>query len=199
MTDAVLYVEEFFASAEVDALQRYLIDREADFVASEVINGDNGGCYDDDYRRSKVLYDVADVYPFFADRLMECFPYVVDRLGQPMFDVGQIELQLTVSGDRQWFKAHRDSGHDAVETRAVTFVYYCHREPRSFQGGELLIFGDDDNISDQEASHEQVRLSPSQNSIVFFPSNFLHEVLPISCTSGSFGDGRLTYNGWFHK
>jgi len=38
-----------------------------------------------------------------------------------------------------------------------------------------------------------------QNSIVFFPSNYLHEVLPTRCPSGEFADSRLTYNGWLHR
>jgi Rps23 Pro-64 3,4-dihydroxylase Tpa1-like proline 4-hydroxylase len=38
-----------------------------------------------------------------------------------------------------------------------------------------------------------------QNQIVFFPSETLHEVLPVECPSGEFADSRFTVNGWLHR
>ena len=40
MTDTMLLLEEFFAPAEMSALWAYAMNREADFVASEVIGSD---------------------------------------------------------------------------------------------------------------------------------------------------------------
>jgi Rps23 Pro-64 3,4-dihydroxylase Tpa1-like proline 4-hydroxylase len=116
-----------------------------------------------------------------------------------MFEVREIELQLTASNDGEWFKPHRDSGHGPVRSRELTFVYYCHREPRAFAGGELLMFGPYDDASDPRAQERCISLSPAQNSIVFFPSHYLHEVRPVSCPSRQFAASRLTYNGWLHR
>ena len=48
------------------------------------------------------------------------------------------------------------------------------------------------------AENEVVAVLPTPNSVVFFPSGVLHEIEPIVCRSGAFGDSRFTVNGWFH-
>lgn len=199
MNGDVLLLEEFFAPAEVDALWQYAMLREPEFVASEVIAHDHEGRRDDDFRRSRVLYDVAGAYPLVSERVMHYLPYVIDRLELVPFDVREIELQITASNDGEWFRAHRDSGEGAVATRELTFVYYCHREPRGFSGGELRMFGMFDDGDDPAAVERALTITPQQNSVVFFPSNYLHEVMPVSCRSRSFADSRLTYNGWLHR
>ncbi|MBE9012911.1 2OG-Fe(II) oxygenase, partial [Pseudanabaenaceae cyanobacterium LEGE 13415] len=42
-------------------------------------------------------------------------------------------------------------------------------------------------------------IQPINNSIIFFPSHFLHEVLPVSCPSRQFADSRFTLNGWIRR
>ena len=39
------------------------------------------------------------------------------------------------------------------------------------------------------------RIEPLCDSIVFFPSECLHEITPVAC-GAEFGDGRFTVNGW---
>jgi SM-20-related protein len=50
--------------------------------------------------------------------------------------------------------------------------------------------------SHREAAETYTDVEPHNNSILFFPSYVLHEVLPIRCPSGAFADGRFTLNGW---
>lgn len=202
MADQVLLLEEFLAPAEVAMLRGFARAHEADFVASEVLDDHHDGHHDQQVRRSRVLYDVAEIHPFVTDRVMALFPWVMERLGMDLFEVRQLELQVTSSGDGEWFKAHRDSGHGPVQTRTLTFVYYCHREPRTFDGGELRMFGpaaDGEDTDDPEVQVHALTLTPPQNSIVFFPSSYLHEVMPVSCPSRDFADSRLTVNGWLHR
>ena len=93
------------------------------------------------------------------------------------FPVREIELQVTASNDSEWFKAHHDSGNGASGSRELTFVYYCHREPRPFTGGQLRMYGPVDHADSAAAQRRRARRSrPPQNSIVFFPSHYLHEV-----------------------
>ena len=40
-------------------------------------------------------------------------------------------------------------------------------------------------------------IEPLCGSIVFFPSECLHEITPVAC-GADFGDGRFTVNGWVH-
>lgn len=205
VSDDLLLLEEFFAPAEVTQLWTYAMDRQADFVASEVVT-DSDSRRDDEFRRSHVLFDIAEIYPLVTERVLHVLPHVMDRLGLAPFRIRDIELQVTVSNDGEWFKAHRDSdgGHGGpVSDRELTFVYYCHREPHVFTGGELRMYGPFMDVA-QEGNHASVRdnsilITPVQNSIVFFPSHYLHEVMPTYCPSGRFEDSRLTYNGWLHR
>lgn len=199
MTDNILLLEEFFAPAEMATLWTYAMHREADFVASEVIGAEDEARHDTDFRRSRVLFDIAAIYPLVSDRVMSVLPHVLGRLGLEPFEIRELELQVTASNDSDWFRAHHDSGHGVVSSRQLTFVYYCHREPRSFSGGQLKMYGDVNDANDAGAQRQALTITPVQNSIVFFPSHYLHEVLPTECESGQFADSRLTYNGWFHR
>jgi SM-20-related protein len=199
MTSDVLLLEEFFAPAEMAVLWSFAMARQAQFIASEVVNDDNGGRRDSDFRRSRVLYDIAEIFPLIEERVQHHLPFVFDRLGMSPFAAREIELQVTASNDGEWFKPHRDSGHGPVASRELTFVYYCHREPRAFSGGDLRVFGYLGDGDDPEAQRDAPSIVPVQNSIVFFPSHLLHEVTPVSAPMRRFEDSRLTYNGWLHR
>jgi SM-20-related protein len=202
MPDPALFLEEFFAPAEVTALRAFAESHEAEFVASEVLDDHEAGHRDEQVRRSRVLFDVTGIYPLVTERVLASYPWVMARLHQEPFEVRDIELQVTSSGDGEWFRAHRDSGHGAVASRTLTFVYYCHREPRSFTGGELRMFGpvpEDRDVDDPDVRAQAVTIVPPQNSVVFFPSHYLHEVMPVHCPSQRFADSRLTVNGWLHR
>jgi SM-20-related protein len=131
-----------------------------------------------------------------AGRIMEHLPFVVERLDMAPFPVREIELQVTSSNDAEWFRPHRDSGAGPVRTRELTFVYYCHREPRAFGGGELRLF---EPFSDGDPDSASLTISPVQNAIAFFPAHYLHEVCPLHSSSRAFADSRLTFNGWVHR
>ena len=151
MTSNVLLLEEFFAPAEMATLWTYAMDRETDFVASEVIGAQDQARHDTDFRRSRVLFDITAIYPLVSDRVLSVLPHVLDRLGLEPFEIRELELQITASNDSDWFKAHHDSGHGVVSSRQLTFVYYCHREPRPFTGGQLRMYGD---VADSDEPEE---------------------------------------------
>jgi SM-20-related protein len=196
--DLLVLLEEFFAPSEVQRLWTFAMDRQADFVASEVVS-DEDARRDDEFRRSRVLYDVAEIYPLVTERVLHILPHVLERLDLAPFEIRDIELQVTSSNDGEWFKAHRDSGSGPVNDRELTFVYYCHRDPPTFTGGELKMFGPFEDGQQPDDQSRTQTIIPVQNSIVFFPSHYLHEVMPTHCPSGQFADSRLTYNGWLHR
>ena len=74
-------------------------------------------------------------------------------------------------------------------------VYYFHRSPKSFSGGALRLYS-------FEASEERgtfVDIEPTNDTLVFFPSWFPHEVRPVVCPSGRFEDSRFAINCWVHR
>jgi SM-20-related protein len=197
LTPVVLF-EEFLAPAELGWLQAYVAARQSDFVPSEVIGADRAGGADLRYRRSRVLYDVDGFHDLLGRRILGTLPILLFRLGIAPFQVTALEIQLTASSNGEFFRAHTDSDNGPVRGRTITFVYFCHREPRAFSGGALRIYGRDPATGRDliDVGHE---IEPTQNSVVFFPSDRLHEITPVGSRSGALLDSRMTLNGWLHR
>lgn len=195
----VVIFDEFLVGQEWRELTAYTWGRAVDFCPTEVIGGEGHGYQDPDARRSRVLYDLGHFRDLFARRLLTFLPHVLTRLGQPDFPVAHVEIQLTATNNGEFFRAHADDGAGPAASRHVTFVYFFHREPRGFAGGELRLF---DTIADngrRVAAGPYRVIYPLQNQVVFFPSGCLHEILPVACPSGDFADSRFTVNGWLHR
>ena len=187
---------EFLALEELAALTDYCNQREADFRQSQVVSRDY--VVNEQFRRSRVLLDTGKFHDIISERVRSHFPWILRALRHPHFDISRIESQLTASNDGDFFRMHNDSTHAHAPSREITYVYFCHREPRQFKGGELLIY--DSYLERNEVMPGPVRkrIIPEQNSIALFESSCLHEVLPVRCPSESFSDSRFTLNGWLH-
>jgi Rps23 Pro-64 3,4-dihydroxylase Tpa1-like proline 4-hydroxylase len=199
-TSRVAILDEFLVAQEWRGLLDFTFSHGTEFRPTQVIS--HGGDHlNHDIRRSVVLFELGPFRELFARRLMTFLPQVLRQLDLEWFPVTHIEAQLTGSGDGEFFRAHSDNGSLGVSARAVTFVYFFHREPCSFSGGELRIWDTPAN-SEAESGEENgaVRsIPPQQNQVVFFPSFYLHEIAPVSCPSGNFADRRFTVNGWLHR
>jgi SM-20-related protein len=205
-------LDEFLAPAELGDLTRFVLEHEADFTASTVvsrhvedgetggeISGEISGIINYDHRRSRVLMDLAQHQDIMLDRIKSVLPLVLDQLGMEEFAIADAEAQVTASNDGDFFHFHSDNGSERVASRHLTFVYFFHREPRQFEGGELRIHDsrleDGDYVS--EGSYQTI--VPQQNQIVFFPCELLHEITPVNCASQLFADSRFTLNGWLRR
>jgi|LakMenE01Jun11ns_1017448.scaffolds.fasta_scaffold9731865_2 Rps23 Pro-64 3,4-dihydroxylase Tpa1-like proline 4-hydroxylase len=62
--------------------------------------------------------------------------------------------------EKDYYKAHTDSS-------ILTYLYWCHKEPKKFEGGDLILPELDEGITYKN------------NRLVIFPSWRLHEVTPI--------------------
>lgn len=105
---------------------------------------------------------------------------------------------MTRHGNNDFFKIHTDSGYKAdIQSRALTFVYYFHEFPKCFTGGEILLF--DTDTEKNIFRTRFTKLIPQNNSIVFFPSNFYHQVTPVHLKKDNFESGRFAIHGWLHN
>jgi len=190
--------EEFLGPAELDRLHGYAQARAADFAESRCVGKDMGGVHDPQHRRSLVLYDLGDFRDLVGRRIMRTLPLVFHRLGIDACPITALEMQFTASNDGDFFRAHTDSDNGLVSRRWVTFVYFCHRQPVAFTGGALLIYGRD-SVTGVDLTDMGYSIHPTQNAIVFFRSDRLHEIVPVSCPGRTFVDGRMTVNGWLYK
>jgi SM-20-related protein len=139
---------------------------------------------------------------FQAPELVEAMRDVLDAVeravGVPCRDV-VMDYTLAVHNDGDFYSPHRDSGPGSE--RLVTFVYYLHRAPRPFTGGQLRIFdavapADGASVPDDRRTWRD--WEPDHDSIVFFHPGTLHEVRPVSCPSRAYTDSRFTVTGWFY-
>ncbi|HEV2398850.1 MAG TPA: 2OG-Fe(II) oxygenase [Candidatus Sulfotelmatobacter sp.] len=190
-------LEEFLAPQELAELTGFTLDHEADFQASEVISPTaDKGTVNYDFRRSRVLMDLGRYEQLVLDRVKSVLPQVLKQLDMQEFNISAIEAQITASNDGDFFHFHSDNGNDPVASRHLTFVYFFHREPRRFEGGELRIHDARLEADEYVSEGNYQSIVPQQNQIVFFPCELMHEITPITCPSQLFADSRFTLNGW---
>ena len=135
-----------------------------------------------------------EVMPRFVPRIRSVLPDVLARLGMAGLDRYRIELKMRVYLTGGFFRAHRDGSYEAFQPRILSFVYFFHRRPRRFSGGDLLLY-DTDVDADACVSGAFSRITPLRNSIVFFPSACFHQVAPVQCGTDDLEDGRWVLNG----
>jgi SM-20-related protein len=187
-------MKNFLSNDEYRELMEYVIRREADFSHTITEINKHPG-----YRKSKAIYE----FPAFSDMIIErvraCVPDVIQQLGEDAFEIDRLECQLTAHNENDYYKIHNDNGSDKTASRELTYVYYFHREPKAFSGGELKLYDSriENNYYVEAESYKIVE--PINNSMVFFLARYMHEVMPVSCPSKQFADGRFTINGWVRR
>lgn len=186
-------IDNFLTAAEKNKLIKYVLAKESEFVTTSTSTNA------EDYRRSMVLHSFPEFSELMVNRIKAILPDVLRKLNLPSFALGDIEAQLTLHNDNNFYKLHNDSGSPDTATRFFTYVYYFNREPKAFSGGELLIYDSKVENNFYVADETFRTVEPRNNSIVFFLSRYMHEVLRVSCPSKAFADSRFTINGWVRK
>lgn len=154
-------------------------------LARSPVTGD-----DPDYRRSRLFFDARSLAPDLVDWIESNTPALADMLDAPQFAMDDdVECQLTVSGDGDYFRRHDDNGAPETCRRRLSWVYYAHPRPRRFVGGELVVV-DGDTLR---------TLEPEGDSLVVFPSAVHHEIRPVRALTPSLDDARVTLNGWIRE
>ena len=193
-------LDEFLAPEELDELIQYTLASEGEFKISEVIApGVTASMVDFDHRRSQVLFNLGRHHSLIVERIQSYLPRILEQLGHAAFPISQVEAQITASNDGDFFRLHNDNAQDPLRMREITFVYFFHREPKAFRGGELRIYDSESHNGGYAAADSHKTIVPEQNQIVFFPSFQMHEVRPIDCPSRAFAESRFTLNGWLHR
>ena len=193
-------LDEFLAPQELAELTNFTLQHEAYFVTSEVVSpASKSGVIDYEHRRSRVLMDLAHHQEVMLQRIKAVLPQVLDSLEMKRFAIADVEAQITASNDGDFFRFHSDNTNPRVASRYLTFVYFFHREPSKFEGGDLRIHDAhfEDGVYVSEGSYQTV--TPQQNQMVFFPCELLHEITPVKCPSRMFADSRFTLNGWLRR
>jgi Rps23 Pro-64 3,4-dihydroxylase Tpa1-like proline 4-hydroxylase len=193
-------LDEFLSPQEVEELVHFTLAHESDFRASEVVSPrEERGVVSYEHRRSRVLVDLEHHQDVMLERIKSILPQVLQKLRMEPFTIAGVEAQVTASNDGDFFCFHSDNDSEHVASRYLTFVYFFHREPPQFEGGELRLHNArlEDGGYVSEGNYQTI--VPQQNQIVFFPCELMHEITPVRCPSRLFADSRFTLNGWLRR
>jgi hypothetical protein len=158
------------------------------------------GANDPDYRRSRVLYELGEYGTLIEDRLRALLPDALRLFDQEPFPISHIDTQITASNDGDFFKVHQDNNMVEpvdISRREISFVHYFNSEPKAFSGGQLRFYDAEEGEVQSSEKKFARTITPSQNTLVLFPSSYNHEVLPVKCPTRKFANSRFTANGWF--
>lgn len=160
------------------------------FGPSQINEGKSGGLI----RRSISIRPDKRVRRILRDAIEAQLPQVLAALRMPAFD-HVFEQEVVCYHDGAYFRRHIDTriGANGFGThRRVSAVYYFHREPKAFSGGQL-------RLHPLLPHGAPVDIEPEQNLLVAFPSFTPHEVLPVTCASSNAADARFAVNIWLHN
>jgi Rps23 Pro-64 3,4-dihydroxylase Tpa1-like proline 4-hydroxylase len=183
-------IDDFLSPSQLNDLLRYSISKQSEFIPT------TNSASDPNYRRSFYLMHFPEFSELIIKLVRKITPQIITHLDINNFAIGQIESQMTAHNHGNYYKIHNDNGSPDCATRELTYVYYYYREPKPFTGGELVIYDSKIENGYSVAADSRKVIQPTNNTIIFFPSGCMHEVLPVSCPTEYFADSRFTINGW---
>jgi SM-20-related protein len=194
----LLIIDNFLAKPTVEAFV-YILERwQADFEDSVFLSREDSQLTVNKNKRSSlVLNNQPEIFlHFMKSKIAELEVSLKENFNYSLEWNKEFRFEIAASNDGDFFTPHTDSYPDIPleDQLKVSMVYYFHREPKPFNGGELFIWdqlkNEDGTLSD-EFPNEGIKIEPINNRIIFFDSTCLHEVLPISCPSKDFMDSRF--------
>jgi Rps23 Pro-64 3,4-dihydroxylase Tpa1-like proline 4-hydroxylase len=191
-------LHDWLGREAVEGLLRFAQSNEHRFEDTTVVHK-KGEWVDRGRRISKKLQNLGTLESQLRGKLEELLPVMFNRLGSKPFTPSKIEVEFVVHGDGAFFGRHVDTVTHHLDHvgygRMFSAVYYFNALPKAFSGGVLRLYS-------LAASAEQgtfVDIAPDCDTLLFFPSFFPHEVLPVKCPSGQFLDSRFAINFWVHR
>ncbi|MFD9406532.1 2OG-Fe(II) oxygenase [Streptomyces sp. NPDC059989] len=183
--------ENFLGAERAGSLLEYAISRQDDFNAGTVLDPLSGQVSHKG-RSSLVLPVTSSV---FSAHLADCLPLVQELLGHQAA-LTQTLTVLTAHGEGGHYGVHTDASRVRDVGTALSAVYYLHRKPRGFEGGQLRLYDTLLGGGGAQPAESYRTIEPEHDTIVFFPAAAFHEVVPSTCPSGRFADHRFTLTTW---
>jgi len=174
------------------------IERKDPVVPTRVGHG-NCGNANPEIRPSLLLRDLGDLRPELEARFAAVLDESVRQLRLSPIQLHNLELELVAHNEGAFYSEHIDTftaRPDAQSDRALTGVYYFHRNPKGFDGGELRLHA---IASAADGARAFTDIVPERDMFVLFPSWAPHEVRRVSCPSGAFADSRFALNCWYRS
>ncbi len=177
----IFKIENFLSIEENQTLFDYAITNENHFQNDEKIPDD----------KSKFIKNFPNEEYFISK--LKCFASTVsESLWLKLLGMDRIETYLKTYINDSSFSINSASKNN--DNRTLTFIYFFHKNPKSFIGGNLIIY--DSIISkDRQPTSTFQEITPINNSLVFFPSLSFTEIIQVRVPSLLFEDGSFMIQG----
>src|SRR5262249_15746080 len=188
------FVHDWLGTTTVKRLLQFAQSNQHRFEDARVTHGEEG-IVDRTRRVSKKL-SLGNLKSEVIAKTKDLSPVMFERVGiKPI--IPSFEVELVAHGDGAFFKRHIDTrthqdGSVIVSHRIISAVYYFHVLPKAFSGGVLRLH----SLAASGRQGTFIDIAPDYDTLVFFPSFFPHEVLPVKCPSAKFLDSRFAVNIW---
>lgn len=114
------------------------------------------------------------------------------------------ETQISRYGTDQNYDWHIDKLSFRNTQRVVTLVYWFFKEPKAFEGGELVITNEiiyqaelfESHRVDGSKGPSRLTIPVENDCAVIFGCRMPHTVLPVRMTTDAFDSGRFSVNMW---
>lgn len=200
----ILVLDEFFSKEDADRCLRECISLKPIFMPASV----GAGSYNrmDPKIRSNDAVMMDTVFSVAPDR-SAILSSTRKRIGESdckklwhegdlIFDIVNYatwrETVLSRYGNRDFYERHQDTIYNKehpseITRRLVTLVIYLNAEPRSFSGGDLVLYKEG----------KEITIPAHHNRAIMFPSFTFHRVTNVEMATGTpWENGRFSINHW---
>ncbi len=188
-------IDGFLGETAANELLEFALANEAGFEPSQVYNNEIGSGVRPETRHSyRFGGDWKPQRKAFRRAIEERIEEIVSGAGSAGFRPDLMEIELVATRDGGLFTRHIDTRtrvQDRETDRIVSAVYYFHREPAGFTGGDLIMHA--------LVGDETKPIEPKHDRLAVFTSIAPHEVAPTSVPGDAFEDGRFSINCWLHR
>lgn len=131
---------------------------------------------------------IQEVYDNLRKRIIEQLPSLFNLLDVEPFTVSDIHLAFINCPDGHYGDPHIDSGNGQYR---VSILYYFHRIPKRFIGGNLELFDRDHDVSAPCNDAPLFTIDFEDNLLIAFASDTPHGVTKVQSDSINFRDNRF--------
>jgi SM-20-related protein len=182
-------VRNWLGKETIERLLGYARSNEHLFKESEVFKEHEGVDGLDRRRRISRRLGLGELNSEIKHKFQELLPAMFETLRAQPF-TPTFELELVAHGDGAFFARHMDTLKH--RHRIISAVYYFHALPKAFCGGVLRLH----SLAASGDKGTFIDISPDYDTVVFFPSIFPHEVLPVKSLRDEFMGSRFAINCW---
>lgn len=136
---------------------------------------------------------IQTVHKLLARRIIDQLPIMFETLGIEPFNVSDMPINLINGLHGHWADTHADSTNGEYQ---ISILYYFHRVPKMFSGGDLEFYASDDELLSGHSEKPLFSIDLEDNLLVAFPSETFHGVTKVLSDSKDVVDGRFVAVGF---